>query len=112
MGFYGPPQRRAYNVNASRLKRRNVKPLIYFYKGTRRFRRRTPPPPLNNKSRAQGLVHYALAFCTPYLVEYQKVKRLAGQQRMPILGIETDYADGDAGQLKTRLEAFIEQIKK
>jgi benzoyl-CoA reductase/2-hydroxyglutaryl-CoA dehydratase subunit BcrC/BadD/HgdB len=28
-----------------------------------------------------------------------------------MLALETDYSDGDVGQLKTRVEAFLEQVK-
>ena len=31
---------------------------------------------------------------------------------IPVLLIETDYSQEDVGQLKTRVEAFIERIKK
>jgi len=29
-----------------------------------------------------------------------------------MLALETDYSQGDIGQLKTRIEAFLEQITK
>ena len=29
---------------------------------------------------------------------------------IPVLGIETDYTDADAEQLRTRVEAFIEML--
>ena len=35
-----------------------------------------------------------------------KVKELG----LPYLGIETDYAESDLGQLSTRIEAFLETI--
>jgi len=38
-------------------------------------------------------------------------KRLE-KEGIPLLRIETDYSDEDAGQLKTRIEAFLEMIKK
>jgi benzoyl-CoA reductase/2-hydroxyglutaryl-CoA dehydratase subunit BcrC/BadD/HgdB len=28
-----------------------------------------------------------------------------------VLDIETDYSEGDGGQLKTRVEAFVEMVK-
>jgi len=31
---------------------------------------------------------------------------------MPVLRLETDYSQEDAGQLKTRIEAFVERLKK
>lgn len=61
-------------------------------------------------SHADGVIHYSLQFCTPYLVESKKVKDLCDGQKMPFLAIETDYSSGDMEQLKTRIGAFIEKI--
>jgi len=58
------------------------------------------------------VLHYALQFCTPYMVEAQKVKESMEAQNVPFLRIETDYSMEDAAQLKTRIEAFIEMIGK
>ncbi len=62
--------------------------------------------------KADGVLHYALQFCTPYMVEAQKVKESMEAQNVPFLRIETDYSMEDAAQLKTRIEAFIEMIGK
>jgi benzoyl-CoA reductase/2-hydroxyglutaryl-CoA dehydratase subunit BcrC/BadD/HgdB len=61
---------------------------------------------------ADGLVHYALQFCTPYMVEVYRVRQAIDGGRFPFLGIETDYSMEDMGQLKTRIEAFVEMIKE
>jgi len=60
---------------------------------------------------ANGVIHYALQFCTPYMVEAYKVKERLGKEEIPYLRIETDYSMEDMGQLKTRVEAFIEVMK-
>jgi benzoyl-CoA reductase/2-hydroxyglutaryl-CoA dehydratase subunit BcrC/BadD/HgdB len=31
---------------------------------------------------------------------------------IPVLELDTDYSQGDTGQIKTRLEAFIEVLKE
>jgi benzoyl-CoA reductase/2-hydroxyglutaryl-CoA dehydratase subunit BcrC/BadD/HgdB len=62
--------------------------------------------------RADGLIHYAIQFCTPYMVEAFKVKKVADAAKIPFLRIETDYSMEDMGQLKTRIEAFLEMIGK
>jgi benzoyl-CoA reductase/2-hydroxyglutaryl-CoA dehydratase subunit BcrC/BadD/HgdB len=70
---------------------------------------------INNMSRrlhSQGVVHYALQFCTPYLVEAHRAKNSVEAEGLPFLRIETDYSMEDAGQLKTRVEAFIEIIRQ
>jgi benzoyl-CoA reductase/2-hydroxyglutaryl-CoA dehydratase subunit BcrC/BadD/HgdB len=67
---------------------------------------------MTKKFRADGVVHYALQFCTPYMVEAHKVRKKMEALNMPFLRIETDYSMEDAGQLKTRIEAFLEMIGK
>ncbi len=58
--------------------------------------------------RANGIIHYSLQFCTPYMMEAYKVEK---KVEAPYLKIETDYSMEDFGQLKTRVEAFIETLK-
>lgn len=60
---------------------------------------------------ANGVIHYALQFCTPYLIEAFRAKNVVEEAGWPFLRIETDYSLEDAGQLKTRIEAFIEMTK-
>ncbi len=57
-----------------------------------------------------GIIHYALQFCAPYLFEGFSVDRAAKATGIPLLKIETDYSMEDAGQLSTRVEAFLEML--
>lgn len=59
---------------------------------------------------ADGVIHYGLQFCQPYLMEAIPLEKRLDKQGIPVLRIETDYSSEDAGQLKTRTEAFREQI--
>ena len=59
-----------------------------------------------------GVIHYSLQFCQPYMVEAEKAKKALGKKGVPMLALETDYGDGDTGQLRTRIEAFLEQVSK
>ncbi len=61
---------------------------------------------------ADGIIHYALQFCTPYQMEAHGMERRLEDADMPVLRIDTDYSQEDVGQLQTRVEAFIEQIKR
>ncbi|HMK50147.1 MAG TPA: double-cubane-cluster-containing anaerobic reductase [Thermodesulfovibrionales bacterium] len=67
---------------------------------------------LAKKLKADGIIHYAIQFCTPYMIEAYKVKKHADKIGLPFLRIETDYSMEDMGQLKTRVEAFLELIGK
>ncbi|MCS7150177.1 MAG: double-cubane-cluster-containing anaerobic reductase [Caldimicrobium sp.] len=57
---------------------------------------------------ADGVIHYSLQFCTPYMIEAYKLERKIDS---PYMRIETDYSMEDFGQLKTRIEAFIETLR-
>jgi hypothetical protein len=46
-----------------------------------------------------------------YIMESMPVEKALESKKIPTLRIETDYSMEDVGQLKTRIEAFIEQIK-
>lgn len=60
--------------------------------------------------KVDGVIHYALQFCTPYMIEAYRVKNSVEDIGIPFLRIETDYSMEDMGQLKTRIEAFLEMI--
>jgi benzoyl-CoA reductase/2-hydroxyglutaryl-CoA dehydratase subunit BcrC/BadD/HgdB len=60
--------------------------------------------------RADGVIHYGLQFCQPYLMEAMPVEKALEEKEIPCLRIETDYTMEDVGQLKTRIEAFVEQL--
>jgi benzoyl-CoA reductase/2-hydroxyglutaryl-CoA dehydratase subunit BcrC/BadD/HgdB len=59
-----------------------------------------------------GVIHYNLQFCQTYANEAVRVERRLEEADIPLLRIETDYSDEDTGQLKTRIEAFLEMIRK
>ncbi len=58
-----------------------------------------------------GIIYYSIMFCGPYGMESYKVKKAVEEMGIPFLFLETDYSQGDVGQLKTRVEAFVEMIK-
>jgi benzoyl-CoA reductase/2-hydroxyglutaryl-CoA dehydratase subunit BcrC/BadD/HgdB len=60
--------------------------------------------------KADGVIHYGLQFCQPYLMESFPVEKALEDKQIPCLRIETDYSMEDMGQLKTRVEAFVEQL--
>jgi len=67
---------------------------------------------MTKKLNAQGVIHYSLQFCQPYIMESSSVEKEVENSGMPVLRLETDYSQEDAGQLKTRIEAFVERLKK
>jgi len=63
------------------------------------------------KYNAKGVIHYNLQFCQPYIIESGLVESNLEGNGIPTLRLETDYSQEDTGQLKTRIEAFVERIK-
>lgn len=66
---------------------------------------------LYKEYRADGVVYYSLPFCHTYALEYKKIKEALDQEGIPVIMIESDYSLQDAGQIKTRLEAFFEMLE-
>ena len=60
---------------------------------------------------ADGVVLYGLNFCSPYLMEAINVEKQLEDAGIAALRVETDYSQEDVGQIKTRIEAFIERLE-
>ncbi|MDA3853919.1 MAG: double-cubane-cluster-containing anaerobic reductase [Bacteroidales bacterium] len=63
------------------------------------------------KYKADGVIHYGLQFCQPYAHEAMSMGKALEEAGIPVLSVETDYSMEDMGQLKTRVEAFVERIQ-
>lgn len=61
-----------------------------------------------NKNNIDGIIYHTIKFCDFYSYEYAKLKN---KIETPLLKIETDYTKQSEGQLKTRIEAFLESLK-
>jgi len=66
---------------------------------------------LAKQFKVDGVIYYTLQNCHDYNVEGVKVERALKAQGLPMLKIETDYTMGDAEQIKTRIQAFLEIIQ-
>ncbi len=60
--------------------------------------------------KADGVVEMVLQACHTYAVEPHTIRDFLTERRIPFLSLETDYSQGDVGQLKTRAAAFIEML--
>jgi benzoyl-CoA reductase/2-hydroxyglutaryl-CoA dehydratase subunit BcrC/BadD/HgdB len=59
---------------------------------------------------ADGVIYCNLSFCHTYAIEYGKVEKALKEKNIPLINIETDYSEEDVGQIRTRVEAFLEMI--
>lgn len=66
---------------------------------------------LAKEYQVDGIIDVNLKFCNLYDTEGYKVERAIKEAGIPVLGIETDYTDQDAEQLRTRIGAFVEMLE-
>lgn len=59
---------------------------------------------------AEGVLDLTLQTCHSYSVERDKMSRLCETMGIPYIAVEVDASDADAGQLNTRIAAFIEML--
>ncbi len=74
---------------------------------TRRFE---TLPALVNEFRADAVLDVALQACHTYLIEGSSIRAICKEKGIPYMALETDYSTADAGQLDTRIAAFIETL--
>lgn len=60
------------------------------------------------EKRIDGIIYHTVKFCDIYAYEYTKLHETSN---LPILKIETDATAQCAGQILTRLEAFLESLR-
>jgi benzoyl-CoA reductase/2-hydroxyglutaryl-CoA dehydratase subunit BcrC/BadD/HgdB len=65
---------------------------------------------LAKEYKVDGVIDVNLKFCSLYDIEGRSVESALKSAGIPVLGIETDYTDTDAEQLRTRIGAFIEML--
>jgi benzoyl-CoA reductase/2-hydroxyglutaryl-CoA dehydratase subunit BcrC/BadD/HgdB len=58
-----------------------------------------------------GVVYHQLRGCYVHKIEFASIRTALSNLRVPVLGIETDYTHEDLGQMRTRIEAFLEMIQ-
>ena len=67
-------------------------------------------PALVKEFRADAVLDVALQACHTYLIEGRSIRDICKEQSVPYMALETDYATADAGQIDTRIAAFIETL--
>jgi benzoyl-CoA reductase/2-hydroxyglutaryl-CoA dehydratase subunit BcrC/BadD/HgdB len=60
--------------------------------------------------KVSGVIYHVIRGCHLYAMEYMRLKRLCEKQNIPIYYLDTEYSREDSGQMKTRIEAFLEML--
>ena len=58
----------------------------------------------------QGVIYYVIRGCMLYAMEYTRVKKVMDSKGVPVYYLDTEYTREDVGQMKTRIEAFLEML--
>lgn len=66
---------------------------------------------MKHQLKADGVIDLTLQFCQPYGIESYTVGKELEKQGIPYLKLETDFSREDQGQLKTRIDAFLEMLR-
>jgi len=67
---------------------------------------------LAQEYQVDAVVYYTLKFCPSFSQTKGLFMRKFHEMGLPALELDTDYSQGDTGQIKTRLEAFVEVLKE
>jgi benzoyl-CoA reductase/2-hydroxyglutaryl-CoA dehydratase subunit BcrC/BadD/HgdB len=62
------------------------------------------------RTSARGIIYTSLKFCDHFLVDYPAFKAMLDERGIPSLFLEGEYFSFAAGQIKTRVEAFLEML--
>lgn len=62
--------------------------------------------------KVDGIIDTNLQFCNLYSSESFLVKKALAEKGLPMMHVETDYSEQDYEQLRTRIEAFLEMLRK
>ncbi len=61
---------------------------------------------------ARGVIGHTVKFCDPYLERTPHIRELLKKEEIPFLQLEGDCTLRSIGQQKTRVEAFIEMLRR
>ncbi len=60
--------------------------------------------------RVEGIIYFNLMYCDPFLYEGVMFKKKFEERGIPTILLETEHTPSGMGQLKTRVQAFLEML--
>ena len=65
---------------------------------------------LAGKWEVDGTIMMLVRYCDPFAFEMTEIKEYFDRLGLPSMYLEYDYTRGELGQLRTRIEAFLETL--
>ncbi|TDA67539.1 MAG: 2-hydroxyacyl-CoA dehydratase [Clostridia bacterium] len=66
--------------------------------------------PLISEYRVEGVITRAIRYCKPYIQEQHMLKTELENRGVPVLDLDVEYGMPGTGQVRTRVQAFIEML--
>ncbi len=64
-----------------------------------------------DRHRIDGVIYYTIKFCDPHLFDLVPIEQALRATGIPVLRWESDHTMGARGQMRTRVEAFLEMLQ-
>jgi benzoyl-CoA reductase/2-hydroxyglutaryl-CoA dehydratase subunit BcrC/BadD/HgdB len=61
--------------------------------------------------RVEGMVNEIIRYCVPYAHDEPLLRARLEKAGIPVLELDLEYGAGDMGQIRTRVEAFLEMLR-
>jgi len=61
--------------------------------------------------RVDGVINNQICGCNLFGIEATRIRKVLEKKKIPFYSIQADYSQEDIGQLRTRIEAFLEMLK-
>ncbi len=65
---------------------------------------------LREDCQVDGIIYQTVKFCDNHLYDFPIFREYFEKEEIPVLQIEEDFSGGNIGQIKTRVEAFVEML--
>ena len=62
------------------------------------------------QNKADGVIYCQMKFCDPEEFDYPWVKKACDKAGVPVLNLEVEQNTETAGQVRTRVQAFVEML--
>jgi benzoyl-CoA reductase subunit C len=83
-------------------------PCARMYPGSERFNRIVK---LAREARVDGIISETIRYCVPYAHDIPLLSDRLKQENIPLLTLDVEYGTSGSGQIRTRVQAFLEMVE-
>jgi benzoyl-CoA reductase subunit C len=83
-------------------------PCARMYPSTDRFDRIVK---LAREARVDGIISQTIRYCVPYAHDIPLLSERLKQENLPMLSLDVEYGTSGSGQIRTRVQAFLEMVE-